>query len=296
MTKITRKAHGEVQGGGGVLRRLLHVIPVALLLTLRGVAPFSHNARTTNVLSSMTSDDVSTFVADCMEKYKCAPIIIPIGSNEPHHGDRQTLGTDSLIAKRIAYDVAKKSNIVVGPTIDVGISSKKIGGPGCISLRKSTLTTLVYDMAWSLKISSGFTHLFFVNGHSDNVMPMKGVEEMLETLPPPDEFFEDDLTCSCKCHVTRPQLAYSCYYASKHSRRIARSLFGEKFGRQVGKWPSVIEETAIMDYLQAHPLHLAAGCECEREGEVIYQTAVDETTKDFVRFIKSALMDSKLNT
>ena len=292
MTKYTRKAYGEVQGGGGVLNRLLHVIPVALLVTLRGVAPFNCNSRTTNVLSSMTSDEVPTFVADCMEKYSCAPIIFPIGSNEPHYGDRQTLGTDSLIAERIAYDVAKKSNIVLGPTIDVGISSKKIGSPGCISLRKSTFTTLLYDMAWSLRISSGFTHFFIVNGHSDNIMPMKGVEQMLENIPPPDEFFEG-LTCSCTYNVHKPQLAFSCYYASKYSRRVARSLFGEKFGMQVGKWPSVIEETAIMDYLQARPLHLAACCQCEREGEVIYQTAVDETTKDFVRFIKSALMDNK---
>ena len=44
-------------------------------------------------------------------------------------------------------------------------------------------------MAWSLKISIGFTHFFIVNGHSDNIMPMKGVEQMLESIPPPDDFF-----------------------------------------------------------------------------------------------------------
>ena len=144
-------------------------------------------------------------------------------------------------------------------------------------------------------MSSGFTHFFIVNGNSDNIMPIKRVEEMLKTNPPPDEFFEG-LPCSCKYHLTKPEIAFSCYYASKHSRRVARSLFGEKFGMQVGRWPSVIEETAIIDYLGVHPLHLASDCQCEREGRIIYQTAVDETIKDFIRFIKSALMERKLNT
>ena len=80
----------EVDGrsGNNLLNRLINVILVTLFLILHSVAPFCHNIQSKIRLSFMSSDDVSAYVTNCMEKYGCAPIIIPIGSNEPHNGDR----------------------------------------------------------------------------------------------------------------------------------------------------------------------------------------------------------------
>ena len=130
---------------------------------------------------------------------------------------------------------------------------------------------------------------------------MKAVKDKLATMPPPVEFFDQtkDSDCCDTCtdrsekaqSLSAPQVGVSCYYASKNSRRIARALYGKVPGRTIGKWPSGVEETAILDYLR---LRENGGVADEgldrREGKIIFETAVAETTKDFINFVRGSMV------
>lgn len=93
--------------------------------------------------------------------------VLPIGSHE-QHGSHLPLSTDAIIAHSIATALAQHYNLMLLPTLPVGTSQEHIGLlRGTISIRATTLYTLVNDIADSLE-QEGIDQLVIVNGHGGN--------------------------------------------------------------------------------------------------------------------------------
>jgi creatinine amidohydrolase len=94
-------------------------------------------------------------------------IIIPIGSVE-QHGSRGLLGTDTITSETICNKINEKFDIIIGPTLSIGIAQYHMNFSGTITLRPSTLISIIHDVVSSL-YKHGFTHIYFINGHGGNI-------------------------------------------------------------------------------------------------------------------------------
>ena len=90
-------------------------------------------------------------------------IVLPVGSTE-QHGRHAPLGTDTLIAIRLAEDASTHCGVPVAPPLYFGWSPHHLALPGSISIRPSILQGLLYDVAGSLA-EHGFKRFLVVNGH-----------------------------------------------------------------------------------------------------------------------------------
>jgi creatinine amidohydrolase len=93
-------------------------------------------------------------------------ILIPWGSTE-QQGSHLPLGVDSIVAERIAVDVAQKTNALVGPLIPLGYSAWFMEYAGTITLRLESLINLARDYYESL-LKHGFRKMLVINGHGGN--------------------------------------------------------------------------------------------------------------------------------
>jgi len=97
--------------------------------------------------------------------------VLPIGSTEQH--GYLSLGTDAILAERIAIEAAEPLGIPVYPAMPFGCSPQFLAYPGTVSLSVETLLAVVRDFFESI-YSSGFRRVLIVNGHGGNsaVVPL----------------------------------------------------------------------------------------------------------------------------
>jgi creatinine amidohydrolase len=108
-------------------------------------------------LQEMTWSEVEAKIANC------DVAIIPIGSVE-QHGWHLPEGTDTMVAIKLAEDVAQRTSAVIVPPVWYGWSPHHMALPGSISIRPEVLIQLVSDICRSLA-HHGFKKIIFINGH-----------------------------------------------------------------------------------------------------------------------------------
>jgi creatinine amidohydrolase len=91
--------------------------------------------------------------------------VLPLGSTEQHA--HLSLGTDAILAERVAVEAAEPLNVPVFPALPYGISPYFRAYPGSVSLRVETYLAVVRDILDSLA-HSGFRRILLVNGHGGN--------------------------------------------------------------------------------------------------------------------------------
>lgn len=92
-------------------------------------------------------------------------IVLPLGSTEQHA--YLSLGTDSILAERVAVEAAEPLGVPVLPALPYGLTPAFAAYPGSPGLRLATYALLLRDLLDSLR-GQGFRRVLLVNGHGGN--------------------------------------------------------------------------------------------------------------------------------
>src|SRR3989442_5637744 len=107
-------------------------------------------------------------------------IVLPIGSTEQH--GYLSVGTDAILAERVAVEAAEPLGVPVLPALPYGMTPYFAAFPGSPSLRMSTYIAVIRDLLDSL-FRQGFRRIALINGHGGNT-PASGVLREWLAAPP----------------------------------------------------------------------------------------------------------------
>lgn len=116
-------------------------------------------------LAGATSHDVRDHVASGGRL-----AVVAIGALEAH-GPHLPLGTDTLVAERIARELAERCDGALLPAIAYGETWATSGYPGTISLAPDTVRAIAKDLARGAA-ASGLDRFVIVNGDFGNRLPL----------------------------------------------------------------------------------------------------------------------------
>ncbi|GIP39917.1 creatinine amidohydrolase [Paenibacillus sp. J31TS4] len=102
---------------------------------------------------------------------RCQAAILPIGAVEAH-GPHLPLGTDNVLAERLSYKLAERTDSIVLPTLPYGQVWSLQTFPGSINVSNEALIAMLYDIGESLH-RQGFRIFVMVNGHLGNGVALK---------------------------------------------------------------------------------------------------------------------------
>ncbi len=163
----------------------------------------------------------------------CKGIILPIGSTE-QHGPTGAIGTDAMTAEAVALEVGKRSGVLVAPVQAYGMAEHHLGFPGTMSLKPSTLLSLINDLLLSLA-RHGFQRVFVINGHGGNIATVKAsFAEAYKTIATSEEFLQKNFRCKLKNWFMVPEVFQK-----------AKELYGDKEGQHAT--PSEISLTLHLE-------------------------------------------------
>ena len=153
-----------------------------------------------------------------IEQYlqRATGVVIPVGSTE-QHGPNGLIGTDAICPETIAHALGEREDILVGPTLSIGMAQHHMGFPGTITLRPGTLIALIRDTVGSL-VTHGFTHILFVNGHGGNIATLQTAFADIQT------------TRSFGGVAGEVQLGLHNWFLGARARRLANELYGAAEG------------------------------------------------------------------
>lgn len=117
------------------------------------------------------------------EALKGKPVVlVPVGAVEPH-GPQLPLGSDYMVAERMALEAAKQTDALVTPVIAFGYADLVKNVPGAISLDPHTLEAIINDVVRNL-VRHGVEKIIFVNNHRTNANAINYMGRKLrEELP-----------------------------------------------------------------------------------------------------------------
>ena len=106
-------------------------------------------------------------------------IVLPIGSTEQH--GYLSLGTDAILAERVAVEAAEPLGVPVLPCLPFGMAPYFTEYPGTMSLRMSTYIEVIRDLLDCIA-GQGFRRIAIVNGHGGNA-PVTGLIREWLSIP-----------------------------------------------------------------------------------------------------------------
>jgi creatinine amidohydrolase len=130
-------------------------------------------------------------------------VVVPIGSTEQH--GHLSLGTDAILAERVAVEAAEPLGVPVLPVLPFGMAPYFRAFPGSMTLRISTYLEVLRDLLDTLAFQ-GFRRIAIVNGHGGNA-PVQGL--IREWLSAPRE--------------PRVQVVFTSWYAAPRVAALAAS-------------------------------------------------------------------------
>jgi creatinine amidohydrolase len=101
-------------------------------------------------------------------------VVVPVGSTEQHAF--LSLGTDSILAERVAAEAAAPLGVLVLPAMPFGIAPGFTAFPGTVSLQPETLAAVLTETLETLW-GQGFRGFLVVNGHGGNLPVQARLEE-----------------------------------------------------------------------------------------------------------------------
>lgn len=108
-------------------------------------------------------------------------IVLPVGSTEQH--GYLSLGTDAILAERVAVEAAEPLGVPVLPVLPFGMAPYFTEYPGSMSLRMTTYIEVLRDLLDCLA-GQGFRRIAIVNGHGGNA-PVTGLIREWSSIPRP---------------------------------------------------------------------------------------------------------------
>lgn len=97
--------------------------------------------------------------------------ILPIGAVEAH-GPHLPLGTDNILAEKLAENVAARTDAFILPTLPYGQVWSLKNFPGSINISNESLISFLVDIGTSL-YEQGFRVFAMINGHLGNAVALK---------------------------------------------------------------------------------------------------------------------------
>ncbi len=99
-------------------------------------------------------------------------VLVPLGSLEPHGVIPN--GTDNLAPESMARDIAERTNSLIAPTLNYGITPAMEAYPGAVSISPDAYRAFVSDMLGSLA-DNHFRNIILLNGHGGNTETLQSL-------------------------------------------------------------------------------------------------------------------------
>lgn len=149
-------------------------------------------------------------------------VLIPLGAHE-QHGPHMVESCDAVLAEKFAHKLAEKwfPEVMVTPTINMGVSPHHLNFPGTISLQPDTLISILRDMISSLR-RHGLRKFLVINSHGGN-QPTLSVASTVLSQELDVEVYFAKTTASAKTaiqkHVKSTLFGHSC------EREVSEALY-----------------------------------------------------------------------
>lgn len=245
------------------------------------------------ILTEMTWEEVQ----EALKTVKLA--IIPVGAHE-QHGPHMVESCDSVLATEFSRKLGERlfPDVVVTPTINMGISPHHLNFPGTISLQPSTLIAIMKDMIESLK-RHGIKRFLFLNAHGGNQSTLSVASTTLSQELDVEVYYAKSTSSAKEAiakYIKSPLFGHSCereiseaLYLAPHLIRKERLTKGDiQTGK--GRWEMLRPGQPIQGFYRYEEMTVN-GCigDATQGSEEIGKEIVDEAVDNLVESIKKVM-------